>query len=632
MKLDKETVVAIAICLVILFAWDPICNMIWPPKPVKKQEQVEKKVSKDKPSISEQTVHTKTEKDSSPDKKGTTSVSEISEELKNKPKTAESPLKSTKTTPETGETPSGIIVKTHKEYSPLFIENDEIRAEIDQIYGKISFLVLKDYYKSDIKTFQKTNENIILFSKLKDGALKLESGSTWEFDKVTSAAQVNKNELKLTRSFKSADGFPFTITQYWKADKNYTISYKIEINNTSKEHPLNIQGLRISDGGLPNIHELANDKIPFRESHEITYYDPDSEKFYSKEAQLKPGFFSNMFGSGGKIKDKSKTFQQTLKVKASWIAVSNKYFATLLVPQDFNFTSLVLKSEVFPKEIVERGVQDYTVAEVNGIINNISIKPQESYNASFKYYVGPKKIEYLRELHPAATKIMRLYMLGMKFLEPLSRLMLSALLWLQSLCGSYGLSIILLTIIVKGLLWPVTHKANASMRKMQKINPLIQELRKKYKNDHQKLNVEMMKLYKEHKVNPFGGCLPILLQMPIFFALYSALSGAVEPRHTAFLWIHDLTLPDTIANIAGIPINPLMLLMTGTMILQQKITPSAADPAQQRMMMFMPLLMLVMLYSLPSGLTLYWTVSQLISIAQLIVNRKLEQKAESLAT
>ena len=123
--------------------------------------------------------------------------------------------------------------------------------------------------------------------------------------------------------------------------------------------------------------------------------------------------------------------------------------------------------------------------------------------------------------------------------------------------------------------------------------------------------------------------------MPIFFALYAALSGAVEPRHTAFLWINDLTLPDTIAVIplgfAYMPINPLMLTMTGTMVLQQKLTPSAADPAQQKMMMFMPLIMLIMLYSLPSGLTLYWTVSQFISIMQLIVNKKLEQRAEMAA-
>lgn len=221
-------------------------------------------------------------------------------------------------------------------------------------------------------------------------------------------------------------------------------------------------------------------------------------------------------------------------------------------------------------------------------------------------------------------------MLGMKFLEPISSLMLNALLWLQGICGSYGLSIVLLTLIVKTLLWPVTHKANVSMRKMQRINPLIQEVRKKYKDNPQKVNTEMMKLYKEHKVNPLGGCLPILLQMPIFFALYAALSGAVEPRHTAFLWINDLTLPDTVAHIpwTTVPINPLMLTMTATMVLQQKLTPSAADPAQQRMMMFMPLIMLVMLYSLPSGLTLYWTVSQLISIAQLVVNKKLEKRAE----
>jgi YidC/Oxa1 family membrane protein insertase len=142
--------------------------------------------------------------------------------------------------------------------------------------------------------------------------------------------------------------------------------------------------------------------------------------------------------------------------------------------------------------------------------------------------------------------------------------------------------------------------------------------------------MEMMKLYKEHNVSPLGGCLPMLLQMPVFLALYATLSGTVEPRQASFLWASDLSLPDTVFTIPGLnlPIRPLMLMMTATMVLQQKLTPTAADPAQQKMMMFMPLLMLVMLYSLPSGLTLYWTVSQFISVAQLIVNKELEKREE----
>ena len=142
-----------------------------------------------------------------------------------------------------------------------------------------------------------------------------------------------------------------------------------------------------------------------------------------------------------------------------------------------------------------------------------------------------------------------------------------------------------------------------------------------------------MLLYKEQKVNPIGGCLPILMQMPVFFALYNTLGSAVELRHSSFLWAGDLSRPDTIfaiplASLGSLPFNPLILLMTGTMVIQQKLTPSVADPMQQKMMMMMPFIMLFMLYSLPSGLTLYWTVNQCISIVQLLHNKHRDKKKE----
>jgi YidC/Oxa1 family membrane protein insertase len=304
--------------------------------------------------------------------------------------------------------------------------------------------------------------------------------------------------------------------------------------------------------------------------------------------------------------------------------VVNKYFTCILVPSAPFKSGVVLRSVV--KE--SKDGKPYISAEAGGLVRVAAIPPGESETLGFKFFAGPKKITLLKELDPDASKIMKLYMLGMRFLEPLSRLMLNVLVWLTGWCGSYGLSIILLTLIVKTLFWPVTHRANVSMRKMQKLQPLMKEIRKKYKDNPQQMNLEMMKLYKEHNVSPLGGCLPILLQMPVFFALYATLSGSIEPRHTSFLWMHDLSMPDTVAHIFSVPVNPLMLMMTGTMILQQKLTPSSADPAQQKMMMFMRLIMLVMLYNLPSGLTLYWTVSQFISIAQLVVNKKLERRAE----
>jgi YidC/Oxa1 family membrane protein insertase len=218
-----------------------------------------------------------------------------------------------------------------------------------------------------------------------------------------------------------------------------------------------------------------------------------------------------------------------------------------------------------------------------------------------------------------------------KLLEMLSQALLAALIYFKSVTGSYGIGIIILTVIVRAAVWWPTQKANNSMRKMQKIQPLVQELREKYKDNPQVMNQKVMALYKEHKVNPLGGCLPIFLQMPVFLALFCAFSGAVELRHESFLWCSDLCQPDNIGSILGIQIHPLVLVMTGLMVFQQKLTPSAADPAQQKMMMFMPLVMLLFFYDMPSGLTLYWTVSQIISIIQLLINRHISNREEEKA-
>jgi YidC/Oxa1 family membrane protein insertase len=135
------------------------------------------------------------------------------------------------------------------------------------------------------------------------------------------------------------------------------------------------------------------------------------------------------------------------------------------------------------------------------------------------------------------------------------------------------------------------------------------------------LNTKMMELYRKEGVNPMGGCLPILLQIPVFFALYATLDGAVELRQVPFWWATDLAAPDTVARIFGLPINPLVLAMTLLMVVQQRLTPTAMDPMQQKMMMIMPIVMLFFLYNLPSGLTLYWTVSQIFSILQMLLQK-----------
>jgi YidC/Oxa1 family membrane protein insertase len=192
--------------------------------------------------------------------------------------------------------------------------------------------------------------------------------------------------------------------------------------------------------------------------------------------------------------------------------------------------------------------------------------------------------------------------------------------------GSYGWSIVLLTILIKAVLWYPQAKANLSMKKMQLLAPKLKELQEKYKEEPTKLNTEMMKLYKDFGVNPLGGCLPLLIQMPVFLGFYYMLLSSVELRGQTFFWIHDLSRPDTVFVLPGLglPINPMPLIMTATMMWSMHITPQpqGVDNPAAKMMKWMPLLMLVFCYNFSSALSLYWTVQNLLSIVQLYYNLK----------
>ncbi len=195
--------------------------------------------------------------------------------------------------------------------------------------------------------------------------------------------------------------------------------------------------------------------------------------------------------------------------------------------------------------------------------------------------------------------------------------------WLHGKLGSYAAAIIVLTLIIKCLLWPMQNKATQSMKRMQLLTPKQTEIREKYKDDPTRMNAEVMKLYKDYGVNPMSGCLPMLVQIPIFFGFYNMLGKAVELRNSHFLWVHDLSQPDTIWHLPmlGYPLNILPLLMAGTMLLQMSLSPKSGDQMQQRMFMFMPLIFVGFCYNYASALALYWTVQNLFSVVQLYVTR-----------
>ena len=301
----------------------------------------------------------------------------------------------------------------------------------------------------------------------------------------------------------------------------------------------------------------------------------------------------------------------------SWVAVKNRFFVTALAQSteaNAGFVATVardVRAANYRPESVAAKVTFPTVGSTRTSV----------------FYVGPKKQSLLWDL-------------GMRDVMDFGmwRWICYPLVWILNVFNAwipnYGVAIILLTILVRILFWPLTHKSTVGMKKMQEIQPLMKEIQKKYKDNPQRLQQETWALYKNHKVNPMSSCLPMLIQIPVFIALFNVLRSAVELRYAPFLWIADLSEPEGLF-ASWFPfggLNILPILMALTMALQSALTPSTGDKSQQRMMMiFMPVMMLVMFYSFPSALSLYWTLSQVFSIVQMwLIRRKTSAKSDVL--
>ncbi len=251
------------------------------------------------------------------------------------------------------------------------------------------------------------------------------------------------------------------------------------------------------------------------------------------------------------------------------------------------------------------------------------IPPGGSQQYSYSFYFGPKRLSSLRD---AGHELDRSVNFG--WFDFMAKPTLYLLNFFHGYVGNYGVAIILVTVLIKLLFWPIAQKGMKSMKTMQKLQPKMAKIREKYQDDKQRQQQEMIKLYQTYKVNPVGGCLPMLIQIPVFFALYKVLLMTIELRHAPFLlWINDLAAPDRlfigvdIPFLGGIPV--LTLLMGASMFLQQKMTPATGDPTQQKVMMFMPLIFTFMFLNFASCLVLYWFVNNLLSIAQqYLINRQ----------
>ncbi|MEZ4647220.1 MAG: membrane protein insertase YidC [Candidatus Eisenbacteria bacterium] len=353
---------------------------------------------------------------------------------------------------------------------------------------------------------------------------------------------------------------------------------------------------------LTNLDILVDGASNRRGDGELQIIFPHTLPKLEKLEKFDDAAMASVASIGGKkvregAKRKKDGWSRTEAGSIDWIGVRSKYFLSALVPD-----GAIVGEVKFSK-----GGEDDLRTQLS-----VPLSTTGSTRYAFRLYSGPMELERLTALGSGLDRAMDL---GWTWIRPFSRLLLRILNWLYHVIPNYGVAVLILSVASKLVFYPLTRKSLQSMRGLQALKPEMDRINEQYKDDAQKKQQAIFDLYKEHKVNPAGGCLPMLVQMPVFVALYQVLSNAIELRKEPFvLWIDDLSAPDYIGSVFGFPIHVLPVLMGITMFLQQKMTPT--DPRQAALMYMMPVMMLFFFYSLPSGLVLYWTVSNLLQIGQ----------------
>jgi len=419
------------------------------------------------------------------------------------------------------------------------------------------------------------------------GSIRGLADAVFSSDAAGTDLSLNQGEKDITFSWTNPDGITVKKVLTFKAD-SYLIQCDIIVQNGS--------GMPVNDAMVICVPGHFNEEIKRRSR-------------FAFEGPV--AYLDNNFTT---IKPKDIEEKDTYSGTVAWAGYTTRYFLTAVMPDTPKAASLKLS---FVNEVVTNQL----VAQMP------RLDPEKQNRQSFALYMGPKSHKILSRNDTLLKKSV-----NFGFFDILAKPLLIAMNFIHDVIPNYGVAIILLTIIIKLLFWPLGTKSYKSMNEMKKVQPLMMDIRGKYKDDKQRMNQEIMALYKTYKVNPASGCLPLLVQMPIFFALYRMLYMAIELRHAPFMgWITDLSGPDRLFHFnfaipfmdapSGIPV--LTILMGASFLLQQKMTPTAGDPMQAKMMMLMPLFMTVLFINFPAGLVLYMFVNNIISMGQQYYTQKI---------
>jgi YidC/Oxa1 family membrane protein insertase len=478
-------------------------------------------------------------------------------------------------------------------------ENEFLRAVYTSHGGGLKEVVLKQH--------QREGEQPIILNLA--AAEPVFNFSGWEGGQILQEYRLDQSGDTVVARRRLANGVEVE-QRFQLVQGNYLIRITQVIKNTTGQ-ALTLPAYRINVGQAGPLH-FHDDPAMIK-----TGWLEDATEHFSVTtvSEFEPS--SYVFGLFG-----SRPARARIESPASgplrWVSVKNQFFALILSPEGAPLIEKVESTKVtLPKML--RGSTDPHGIQAAAWFPGLVMEAGGLKEQSFRLYAGPKEYARLKPL-PGREDIAMEFGFWGWMVKPL----LATLKWLYTFIPNYGLTIVVLTLLVKAVLWPLQDMANRSMKKMQALAPKMKELQERYKEDPQRLNKETMKMYQEYGVNPVGGCLPMLLQLPIFLGFYTMLQSAVELRNQGFLWIHDLSQPDTIAQFAlagfSLDINPLPIIMTATTIFLMRMSPQAMDNPQMKMMQWMPLFFIFLLYNFASALALYWTVSNLVSILQTYLN------------
>jgi len=500
------------------------------------------------------------------------------------PKEADSPRGSTATAPNVAAPPLQPAPLHARPASPrpaereVVVETEVVRARFTTRGGVLKSWQLKRYAVTEGQPVELVAPTAGPVGPLFAWSGKLEGAAAPDFDVDTDRLVLRSPADTGSVTFSSRAGGPLQLTKRLSFTGD---SYRVRVQLSWKN----------------------NGKAPLAVAPEIAWGPGFHDSLDKHRSRLQP---PTSWVDGRRVTDELEKLQGTVTHSGlvSWTALHDPYFTAALMPEEKGVAATVRK-ETQGQPVIALAASAQT------------LRPGGEATQSFSLYAGPKELERLKA---AGRDLDNIVDLG--WFEFLARPALHLLRFIYRFTGNYGLAIILVTLLQKVIFHPLTAKSLRSMQAMQALQPKLAALQERYKNNPQKKQQETMELYKKHGVNPMGGCLPMLLQIPIFIALYNALSSSVEMWRARFLWINDLSQPDALFTIdiwglKNYPFNLLALMMGASMFVQQKMAPTAGDPRQAKMMLYlMPTMFTFMFWTFPSGLVLYWLFNNILQIGQ----------------